>query len=125
MRFRFLRNFRLQLPRRWRDGMRRFWSNVAWYVGYPVYQFGAFFSWLGQLFSSWWHQRLLRYLIQGMPALFAFAGLTALFVLILTQDRAAMASQYQIQSQSSFQAAVTFLKDEKKEVRDRTFRDAE
>lgn len=100
-----MRFFRLNVSPRTRRKLGRYWSRVVWYVGYPFYHIHNFFVAIGAMFADWWQRRIVRYLLQGLPALLLTIGVISFGVLAYAQDRNLLANDYQRQGYYSMMDA--------------------
>jgi tetratricopeptide (TPR) repeat protein len=96
-----MRFFRLNISPRTRRKLGRYWSRVSWYVGYPFYHVRNFFVAVGTMFAEWWRRRIVRYLLQGLPALLTAIGVILFGALVYAQDRNLLATDYQRQGYNS------------------------
>jgi hypothetical protein len=95
MRFRLLQRFRLS-PRAQRR-LERIGANTRSVITYPFGLVFALIKAIGHTFAAWWESRNLRYLLQGLPALFLGVAIVVLGAWMFFQDRSLLANQYQIQ----------------------------
>src|SRR5437588_6064402 len=96
-----MRFLRLNLSPRTQRRLARYWSRISWYVGYPVYHVRNFFWAIGVMLAEWWRRRIIRYLIQGLPALLMTIGAILFGALVFGQDRNLLATEYQRQGYAS------------------------
>src|SRR5436305_9628790 len=89
-----MRFFRLNLSPRTQRKLARYWSRVSWYLGYPFYHIRNFFAAIGVMLAEWWRRRIVRYLLQGLPALLMTMGVILFGVLVFAQDRNLLATEY-------------------------------
>src|SRR5207248_2598311 len=92
-----MRFLRFNLSPRTQRRLARYWSRVSWYLGYPFYHVRNFFWAVGVTLAEWWRRRIIRYLIQGLPALVMTIGALAFGALVFGQDRNFLATEYQRQ----------------------------
>jgi tetratricopeptide (TPR) repeat protein len=76
---------------------------VSWYVGYPFYHVRKFFAAIGTMLAEWWRRRIVRYLLQGLPALLMTIGVLAFGLVVYAQDRNLLANDYQLRGWQSLQ----------------------
>ena len=65
------------------------WVAFFWYwIRWPFVMFWRGVVWFGQLLARWWQMRNLRYLLQGLPALFAMlaVGVTGVYAYFRSGD---------------------------------------
>ncbi len=103
MRFRFLD--RLVPSSRAQRRIQRVGSVVLLWVGYPFRLLIGLAKTIGQLVATWWDSRNLRFLLQGLPALFMTIGVLVAGAVIFFQDRAALAIEYETQGARSLAEA--------------------
>src|SRR5262249_25552542 len=63
-------------------------------VGYPFYHLRRFVVAIGMMLAEWWRRRILRYLLQGLPALLMTIGVILFGALVYAQDRNLLATDY-------------------------------
>lgn len=81
--------------------MDRYQSGIMRWLMMPVHVLGAFFGAVGATLANWWNKRNLRYLLQGLPAMFVFVGIVVVATFCIFQDKALLAKHYQIEAQKS------------------------
>src|SRR5262245_47644632 len=79
----------------------RYKNDAVRWLTMPFHIIVMFFSSVGAVVASWWNRRNLRYLLQGIPALLVFVGVVVVGVFCVFQDRALLASNYQIQAKKA------------------------
>jgi tetratricopeptide (TPR) repeat protein len=100
-----MRFLRFNMSQRKKRKLARYWSRVSWYVGYPFYHIRNFFYAIGVMLAEWWRRRIVRYLLQGLPALLATIGIILFGALVYAQDRNLLATDYLRQGALSLQDA--------------------
>jgi len=100
-----MRFLRLNLSPRTQRKLARYWSRVSWYVGYPFYHIRRFSVAIGVMLAEWWRRRIVRYLLQGLPALLATIGIFLFGALVYSQDRNLLATDYKRRGFESLQDA--------------------
>lgn len=80
-------------------------SGAMRWITMPVHVIGAFFNSMGATFVAWWNKRNIRYLLQGLPALFVFVGIVVVATFCIFQDQALLAKHYQFEAQKALAEA--------------------
>ncbi|MFL5329790.1 MAG: tetratricopeptide repeat protein [Gemmataceae bacterium] len=86
----------LRLSRRGRERLQLWRRRFVNAVVYPWDLIVGSFSWMGRTIARAWGSRHLRYMLQGLPALFATVGVLVLTVAVWGQDPSLLAILYRI-----------------------------
>src|SRR2546421_40487 len=91
--------FRLpQLSRRNRERVRRWRQSTINFVLYPWFAITGACSWVGRTIARAWGARHLRYMLQGLPAVFAVSGVLVLAVGVAAQNKPNLAADYYLET---------------------------
>src|SRR5262245_45912922 len=93
--------FQIQFSPRTQRRLTRFRESLLGWVVYPFVLVGKLFAEMGRMVAVWWSQRNMRYLLQGLPALFLALGGVVFGVVVFFQDRNLLATQYKYETEVS------------------------